>query len=86
MNDNKAMKTVDVIVWVLLVIGGLNWGLVGIFGFNLVSFLFGEFTILSRIVYILVGLSAVYELAGIKAILKRWHLQYGSTGTTAHPV
>lgn len=50
----------------LLIIGGINWGLVGIFGFDLVVTLFGVSTILSRIVYILVGLSAIllayYEL------------------------
>ena len=43
---------------VLTIIGGLNWGLVGLFGFDLVAFLFGPMTMLSRIVYVLVGLSA----------------------------
>ncbi len=44
----------------LVIIGGLNWGLVGIANFNLVSTIFGEMSILSRIIYILVGLSAVW--------------------------
>ena len=44
----------------LAIIGGLNWGLVGAFNFNLVSFIFGEMSILARIIYILVGLSAVW--------------------------
>lgn len=44
----------------LTIIGGLNWGLVGAFNFNLVSLLFGDMSILARIVYILVGLSAVW--------------------------
>ena len=44
----------------LVIIGGLNWGLVGIFDFNLVSAIFGDMSILSRIIYALVGLSAIW--------------------------
>lgn len=44
---------------VLTIIGGLNWGLVGLFGFDLVAYLFGPMTILSRLTYIWVGLAAV---------------------------
>ena len=44
---------------VLTIIGGLNWGLVGLFGFDLVAYIFGPMSILSRIVYLLVALSAV---------------------------
>ncbi len=44
----------------LVIIGGLNWGLVGAFDFNLVSLIFGDMSILARIVYILVGLSAIW--------------------------
>ncbi|KMT21056.1 DUF378 domain-containing protein [Clostridium cylindrosporum] len=44
---------------ILTIIGGLNWGLIGLFNFNLVSFLFGDNTLLSRIVYILVGIGAL---------------------------
>lgn len=44
---------------VLTIIGGVNWGLVGAFDFDLVAFLFGPFSVLSRITYILVGLSAL---------------------------
>ncbi len=47
---------------ILTVIGGVNWGLVGAFDFDLVAFLFGPMSILSRIVYILVGLSALATL------------------------
>jgi hypothetical protein len=53
-------KVLDWIALVLLIIGGLNWGLVGLFNFNLVATLFGVASWLSRIVYILVGLSALY--------------------------
>ena len=51
---------VDVIMLVLLIIGGVNWGLVGLAGFDLVAFLFGPMSMLSRLVYIVVGISALY--------------------------
>lgn len=53
--------------YILIVIGALNWGLVGVFNFDLVATLFGEMTKLTRIVYALVGLSAVVSVftAGI---------------------
>ena len=53
------MKALHIIAFVLLIIGGLNWLLVA-FGFNLVSYLFGMGT-LTMIIYLLVGLSAIYE-------------------------
>ena len=53
---SNAIRTTALI---LTIIGGLNWGLVGIFGFDLVAYIFGTMSILSRIVYILVALSAV---------------------------
>ncbi len=67
------MKVLDVIVAILLVIGGLNWGLVGIFGFDLVAAIFGQMSVLSRIVYILVGISALYQAILWKNIQARWH-------------
>ncbi len=48
------------IALILLLIGGLNWGLVGLFSFNLVSWMFQKIMILARIVYILVALSAIW--------------------------
>ena len=52
----------DRLALLLLVIGGINWGLGGIFEFDLVAFLFGEMSWISRIVYILVGISGLYLL------------------------
>jgi uncharacterized protein len=66
------MKTLDVLAIVLLVVGGLNWGLVGITHFDLVAALFGNMSVLSRIVYALVGLAAIYEIASFKAMQRRW--------------
>lgn len=45
--------------YILVLIGALNWGLIGAFDFNLVTYLFGDMTIATRIVYILVGISAI---------------------------
>ena len=56
------MRIVNVITLVLLIVGGINWGLVGLFGFDLVAALFGAFSPLSRIVYTLVGVSALWQL------------------------
>lgn len=59
----KNLTSFDWIALVLVVVGGLNWALVGLFGFDLVAFIFGDMSLLSRIVYTLVGISAIYILA-----------------------
>jgi len=66
------MKKIDVVAAVLLVIGGLNWGLVGAAEFDLVAALFGELSPLSRVVYLLVGVSALYQAAQWRGIQRRW--------------
>ena len=66
------MKTLDAIAAILVIVGGLNWGLVGIFSVDLVKAIFGDMTGLARIVYILVGLAALYQLIFWTAIQKRW--------------
>ena len=53
------LNGLDLLGFVLTIIGGLNWGLIGIFNFNLVDFLFGAGSLLSRIVYVLVGVGAL---------------------------
>ncbi len=58
----RSMGIADWIPLVILAVGGLNWGLIGLFNFNLVSTLFGEMSALSRLIYVLVGLSALYTL------------------------
>lgn len=57
------MKKFNVLDWisiVLVIIGGINWGLIGLFRLNIVDAIFGNMTALSRIVYVIVGLAAVY--------------------------
>lgn len=87
------MKKLDLIAVVLLIVGGLNWGLVAIARFDLVAAIsgldFGETNALTRIVYGLVGLSAVYVAAQLRAIARRWATnspttQHGMASTT-HP-
>ena len=56
------MRAINLITLVLVIVGGLNWGLVGAFNFNLVAAIFGEMSALSRIVYVLVGLSALWQI------------------------
>ena len=65
------MKNIDLITLILIIIGGLNWGLVGIFGFDLVAAIFGSMSFLSNLVYTLVGISAMYNLAAMKSIHAR---------------
>ena len=59
------MKVIDKIALVLIIIGAINWGLIALFELDLVAILFGEMSVLSRIVYGLVGLSGLW---GIKLL------------------
>ena len=56
------MSALDWVAFVLVIIGALNWGLVGLFGFDLVAAIFGSMSFLSRLIYDLVALSAIYML------------------------
>jgi uncharacterized membrane protein YuzA (DUF378 family) len=66
------MKGIDIVVAALLVFGGLNWGLFGIFGFDLVATIFGEMSMASRMVYAVVGICALYQAFMWHAIQRRW--------------
>lgn len=57
------MKALDYIVLVLVIIGAVNWGLVGFFGLDLVAFIFGSMSILSRIVYAIIGICGLYAIS-----------------------
>ncbi|MDI9509224.1 MAG: DUF378 domain-containing protein [Clostridiales bacterium] len=57
------MKALDYIALILVVIGAINWGLIGFFEFDLVRAIFGDMTLVSRIVYALVGLAGLYSLS-----------------------
>jgi uncharacterized protein len=70
------MKKLDILAAVLVIVGGLNWGLIALAEFDLVAALvgleFGETNAVSRIVYGLVGLAAAYQIAQQAAIRRRW--------------
>ncbi|MBS3733372.1 MAG: DUF378 domain-containing protein [Phycisphaerae bacterium] len=59
------MKALQMVALVLLIVGGLNWALVGLAEFDLVAAIFGEMSVVSRIVYVLVGLAAVVSVIGL---------------------
>jgi len=56
------MKTLQIIALTVMIIGALNWGLIGLFDFDLVATLFGNMSVLSRIVYVLVGISGILSI------------------------
>lgn len=64
------MKALNLITLLLVIVGGVNWGLVGAFNFDLVAALFGEGSGLSRLVYILVGLSALWQIVPFAKALR----------------
>lgn len=66
------MKTVDVVAAILVVVGAVNWGLVGAARTDLVALLFGAGSLLSSVVYISVGLAGLYQALRWKAIQRRW--------------
>ncbi len=67
----KKLSALDWTALVLTVVGGLNWGLVGFLNFDLVAALFGAMSMLSRVVYVLVGLSALYLLLISKKLARK---------------
>ena len=70
------MKALDIIAVILLAIGGLNWGLVGMFDFDLVAAVFGDMSTIARIIYVIVGLAAVYQISMLKPISTRWDVHF----------
>ena len=63
------MKFINILTLILVIVGGLNWGLVGLFDFDLVAAIFGAGSMLSRLVYILVGLSAAWQIVPLFAAI-----------------
>ena len=63
------MKVINILSLVLVIVGGLNWGLVGLLDFDLVAAIFGAGSMLSRLVYIVVGLSAAWQIVPLFAAM-----------------
>lgn len=64
------MKWLNVVALILVIIGGINWGLIGLFDFNLVAAIFGVESILTTVIYVLVGLAALYSIYLLRPILQ----------------
>ncbi|ADU37233.1 DUF378 domain-containing protein [Variovorax paradoxus] len=71
--EARALGIADWIALILMIVGAINWGLVGAFGFDLVAALFGEMSMASRIVYVLVGLAGLYGLSMPMRLAPRVH-------------
>ena len=67
----KQMNFLDWIAVAILIAGGLNWGLIGIFNLDLIAAIFGELTTISRVFYTLVGLAAVYMIVAAPSKMTR---------------
>ncbi len=65
------LSTFDWVAMILVIVGGLNWGLVGFFSFDLVAAIFGDMSSIARVVYALVGLSALYLLFMVGKLSKK---------------
>ena len=85
---NQKEWTVNPMDWVflaLMIIGGLNWGLVGLFNFDLVATVFGSMTVISRVVYTAVGFSAVWSIVALATHLhQRTFATHSEPGVVAH--
>ena len=68
------MKFINILTLVLVIGGGLKWGLIGLFDFDLVAAIFGWGSMLSRLVYILVGLSAGWQIVPLFAAMSSGEL------------
>lgn len=62
MKKTECMNTISVIALILLLIGGISWGLVGAFGMEIISSVFGADSSLTSIIYVLIGLSALWRI------------------------
>lgn len=78
----RNLNILDVIAFILLVIGGINWGLIGLFDIDLVAAIFGNMSGISRLIYTLVGLSALYAAFVLPGLGHREELTTTPTTTT----
>lgn len=73
------MRALEITSLILIIIGGLNWGLVGLFNFNLVTAIFGAGSVLTTIVYIIIALAAIYQIMPLSR-----HLGMSTAAKTNH--
>ena len=65
------MSTLQKICLCITIIGGINWGLVGLFDYNLVDSLFGEGSVIAKVIYVLVGISALFAITTVVKLAKK---------------
>jgi len=70
--DNGYMKVIDILAAFVLAVGGLCWGAVGLFAFNPVETVFGVMSPIGRLIYLLFGVAALYEIIFYRVIQRRW--------------
>ena len=78
------MKALNAVALVLIIVGGVNWGLVGLFDLNLVAAIFGEDSWFSNLIYIIVGIAALYSIYLLKPVTQTPH-GHTATATTHRP-
>jgi uncharacterized membrane protein YuzA (DUF378 family) len=78
------MKVLDIIVTVLLIIGALNWGLVGFLGYNLVGTIFGETAAFTRVIYAFIGLCGLYEAYNFTIGYNEMHYRWCELSSVKH--
>ena len=64
------MKGLDCVALILVIVGAINWGLIGFFGLDLVAFIFGSMSLLSRIIYAIIGVCGLYSISFLSRIGK----------------
>lgn len=79
------MKSLHITAFVLLVMGGINWGLVGLFGFNIIEAVFGSVSWLERLIYVLVGAAAVMIMATHKEDCKACSVNADKSAQSSSP-
>jgi len=67
----KKMNWINWLACLFVIVGALNWGLIGFFGFNLVGFIFDDISVISRVIYCLVGLSGLWMILGTSRCCKK---------------
>jgi uncharacterized membrane protein YuzA (DUF378 family) len=70
--DNNFLKGIDILAAFILAAGGLCWGAVGLFAFSPVEAVFGAVSPVSRLIYLLFGMAALYEIIFYRVIQRRW--------------
>lgn len=62
------MKALDIIALILVIVGAVNWGLVGLFGLDLVATIFGSMSVVSRIIYVLIGVAGLWSIRMVSRV------------------